>query len=102
MLLFEYKIGTQLNNTSLVVEQNSCVTKTEIAYIVYDLNNWSKIPLRNFTLKNFLFGTAKIMEKSKYVCRGYGIAFDGEDKWNFSDCVRKMVISFTRYFFKQF
>ena len=63
MLLFEYKIGKQLNNTSLVVEQNSCVTKTEIAYIVYDLNNWSKLPLRNFTLKNFLFDTAKIMKK---------------------------------------
>ena len=33
-------------------EQNNQETKIENAYIVYDLEDWSKIPLNNFTLKS--------------------------------------------------
>ena len=48
-----------------------------MSYIVYDLDNWPKILLRNFTLKNYLFGAtniAKNSDKSKWVYSGYGTA----------------------------
>ena len=61
---FGYKIGIQLNNTPLVVEQNNYTTKIVNAYIVYDLENWSNSPLRNFTLKNCLFGATNIAKDS--------------------------------------
>ena len=32
------------------------------AYIVYDLDNWSRNPLNKFTLKNCLFGDAIIVK----------------------------------------
>ena len=41
----------QFNNSPLVVEKNNYATKVVKAYIVYDLDNWPKIPLSNFTLK---------------------------------------------------
>ena len=44
---FGYKIGIQLNNSPLIEEQNIYVTKTVNIYILYDLDNWSKIPLTN-------------------------------------------------------
>ena len=47
----------------------------------YDLDNCSKLRLRNFILKNCLFGATNIVknsDKSKYVYSGYGIAFDGK------------------------
>ena len=50
------------------------------SYIVYDLDNWPKNPLRKFPLKNCLFGATnkgKDNDKSKYVYSSYGIAFDG-------------------------
>ena len=77
---FGYRIGIQFNNTPLVVEQNNYTTKTTNAYIVYDLDNWLKIPPRNFTLKYYLFGAnniAKNSDKSKYVYSSCGTAFDG-------------------------
>ena len=46
-------------------------------YIVYELNN----PTNNFTLKNCLFGTVKLVKntiKSKFIYYGCGIAFDDE------------------------
>ena len=49
--------------------------------MVYDLDNCSKLPLRNFILRNCLFGATNIVknsDKSKYVYSGYGIAFDGK------------------------
>ena len=46
---FRNKIGIQFNKTPLVVEQNNCTTKTVNISIAYDLNNWSKSLLRNFT-----------------------------------------------------
>ena len=51
----------QFNNTPLVVEQNNYTTKIVNAYIVYDLDNWSKIPLRNFKLKNWSYGTTNVI-----------------------------------------
>ena len=50
----------QFNNTPLVIEQNNYTTKNVNVYIVYDLNNWPKIPLRNFRLKNCLFRATNI------------------------------------------
>ena len=33
-------------------------------YIVYELNNWPHSPSNNFTAKNCLFGTVKLVKKS--------------------------------------
>ena len=54
-------------------------TKNVNAHIIYDFHNWSKIQLKNFTLKILWFGSiniAKNGDKYKYVHSGYGIAFD--------------------------
>ena len=72
----------------MVVEQNNYATKITNAYIVYDLDNCQKNPLRNFIFKSFLFGAiniAKNSDKSKWVYRGNGIAFDEKGKWNFGN-----------------
>ena len=47
-----YKMGIQFNKSILVVEQNKYKTKVANAYAVYDLDDWSKIPLINSTLRN--------------------------------------------------
>ena len=44
----------QFNNTSLVVEQRNYENNIVNAYILYDLDNWPNIPLRNLTRKNCL------------------------------------------------
>ena len=66
------------------------------AYIVYDLDNWLKIPLRNFALKNCLFvaiDTRKDSDKCNYEYGGYGITFDGKGEWNFpNDSARNVKI----------
>ena len=46
----------------LAVEKNNYLTKIVNVYIVYDLNAWPKIPLRNVTLKNCLFGVTNIVK----------------------------------------
>ena len=87
----------QFNNTPLVVAQNNYITKTVNAYIVYDLDNWTKNPLRNFTLKNCLFGATNIVknnDKEKYVYSGYRIVFDGKISWSFNDDFAGNVIIF--------
>ena len=64
------KIGIQLNNTPLVVEQNNYMIKTVNAYNIYVLDNCP--------LKSCLFCIAYIVkngDKEKYVHNGYGIAF---------------------------
>ena len=56
----------QFNNAPLVVEQNN-----------------DKILLRDFRLKNCLFGATiigKDSDKSKYEYSSYGIAFDGKSE----------------------
>ena len=75
------KIGIQFNNAPLVVEKNNYTTKIVSVYIVYDLDNWPKFPLRKFILKNCLFGATAIGKnnnKDKYVFHWYEIAFDGK------------------------
>ena len=87
-MLFSGKIGIQLNNTLLLIEQNNYTIKIVNAYIVYNLDNLPKIPLRNFTLENCLFGATnrvKNDDKEKYVNSGYGIAFNGKCSWSFND-----------------
>ena len=45
------------------------------------LDNWPNNPLRNFTLKNYLFGLTNIVsdnDKEKYMYSGYGVAFNGK------------------------
>ena len=61
---FVPKIAIQFNNTPLVVEQNNYATKIASAYIVYDLDNWPKVSLRIFTLKNCLFGVTATVKHS--------------------------------------
>ena len=59
-----YKIGIQFNNTPLVINQNNFTTKTVNAYIIHDLDNCLKIPPRNVTLKNCIFGATNIATNS--------------------------------------
>ena len=65
-------------------------------YIVYDLDTWPKISLRNFTLKNCLFGATNVVkdnDKEKYVYSGYGIVFDGKGSWGLNnDSARNVII----------
>ena len=53
----------EFNNTPVVVELKNYTTKIVNVYIVYDLDNWSNVPLRNFTIKNCLFDATTIMIK---------------------------------------
>ena len=46
----------QFNKTPLVVGQESYATKIVKVNIIYDLDNWLKIPLKNFTLKSCSLG----------------------------------------------
>ena len=86
----------QFNNAPLVVEQNNDTKKPVNTYIVYDLCNWPKILLRDFRLKNCLFGATiigKDSDKSKYEYSSYGIAFDGKSEWSFGkDYARNVTI----------
>ena len=65
-------------------------------YIVYDLDAWQKILLKNFTLKNCLFGAtniAKSSDKESYIYSAYRIAFGGKCNWNFgNDYARNAII----------
>ena len=65
--------------------------------IVYDWDIWPKILLRNFTLKNYLFGATIIVknsDKEKYVYSGYVIAVDRRDEWSFgSNYATNIIIS---------
>ena len=84
----EYRIGIKLDKEPLAIEQNNYLTKTVNIYIFYDLDAWPKIPLRNFTIKNCLFGEISIIEnshKEKWVYSGYGIAFDRKGEWSFGN-----------------
>ena len=50
--LSEYKVGMNFDKDS--VEQNNYATKIANAYIVYELDAWSKVPLDNFKLEELL------------------------------------------------
>ena len=58
------KIAMQFNNTPLVVEQDNYATEIVNDYIVYNLDNWRKILLRNFRIKNCLFGATTVVKNS--------------------------------------
>ena len=48
----------------LAVEQNDYMSKILNIYIAYNLDACPKIPLRNFSLKNCLFGVTNIVQKT--------------------------------------
>ena len=59
--LFVCKMRTNFDRDPLAVKKKSSyATKIVNSYIVYHLDNWAKNPLRNFILKNCLFGTTSI------------------------------------------
>ena len=62
MKYFDKKIALQFDYTSSVVEQNDYPSKIVNVYIVYDLDYYTKIPLRNLSLKNCLFGVTTGLE----------------------------------------
>ena len=57
----------------------------------------TKNQVRNFTLKNCLFGATDIVknsDKEKYINSGYGIEFDGKVKWSFGNDDARNVMTF--------
>ena len=64
-------------------------------YIVKELNNWPHNPT-NFPIKNYLFGTVKLVRntiKSRFNYNGQRIAFVGKSLWSFgSNFARNVVI----------
>ena len=58
------RTGIQFDDSVLIEEQNSYAIKIVNAYIVYNLDDWSKILLNNFKLKTCLFGEINIREDS--------------------------------------
>ena len=91
-------MGIRFDKDPLAVEQNKVTWPKLRMFIFYDLAAWPKIPLKNFTLKNCLFGATNIVknnEKDKWVYSDYGIAVDGGDWWNFGNgTARKNFIIF--------
>ena len=57
-------MGIKFDKDPLTVEQSNYLTKIVYVYIVYDTNAWPKVLLRNFTLKNCLFGAINIVRNS--------------------------------------
>ena len=49
-----YKMGVKFDKDPFAIEQNNYLTKIVNIYVVYDLEAWPKITLRNFTVKNCL------------------------------------------------
>ena len=52
----------KFDNSVLAIEQNNYATKIVNAYVVYDSDDWPKILLNNFKLKNCLFGATNIVK----------------------------------------
>ena len=94
------KIWVNLTKSPLVIAQSNYSTKIVNACVVYDLNDWPIVPLRNFILKIFLFGATNIMknnDKEMYVYSGYGIAFDGKGEWSFGNYYARNDVIFGVY-----
>ena len=77
--------------------QNKTITHRRVAnvQIVYVLDYWPKIPLRNLTSKIFFLGVTNIVknsDKEKHVYSGYRIAFDEKGSWSFNDDTATNVI----------
>ena len=63
-------MGMKFGKNPLAVERNSYLNKNVNVCIVYDLDAWPKIPLRNIAIKNCLFGATGVVKSSnnkKYV-----------------------------------
>ena len=56
-----FRMRMKFDQDYLNVEQNSY--KVVKVYIVYDLDNWLKVSLRNFAIKKCLFGATSIVKK---------------------------------------
>ena len=56
-----FRMRMKFYQDSLTVEQNNY--KALKVYIAYDLDNWLKVSLRNFTIKKCLFGATTIAKK---------------------------------------
>ena len=61
--LFGYKMQIKFDKDPLAVEQNNYLTKIVNIYIVHDLDGWTKIMFRNFTLKKCLYGGTNVVKK---------------------------------------
>ena len=94
-LLSRYRMRIKFDKGPIAVEQNNYTTKIVNAYIVYDLDAWLNNPLKNFELKNYLFGPTSIVkssDKGKSVYSGYGIAFDRKGTWSSGNDYAKNVV----------
>ena len=92
-----YRMGIKFDKDPLAVEKNNHVTKTTNAYVIYNSDTWTNNQLRNFTLRNCLFGAARIVKSSnneKCVYSGYGIAFDGKGTWSIGNDYARNVVTF--------
>ena len=64
---------------------------------IYDLDDWPKIPLNNFKLKNCLLvaiNLVKNSDKSKCMYSSYRIAFDSAGPWSFGNYFARNVVIF--------
>ena len=80
------KLSLKLNN-SVLVQNNSPSICSDLILNSLCMNMPCN-PSNNFTLKNYLFGTVKVMRnaiKSKFISNGWGIASDGADSWSFGN-----------------
>ena len=87
-------------NNSVLAEKIFCLLYRKFILnlrTVYELNTWPRNPTKNFTLKDCLFGTVKLLRnkiKSEFAYNGRGIAFDGEGSWSFDDDFARNVVIF--------
>ena len=71
-------MGIKFDKDPLAAEPSNQLTEIVNVYIVCDLAAQTKLLLKNFSLKNFLFGATNIVknsDKNKQVYSGYGIVF---------------------------
>ena len=57
-------MGVKFYKDPLNAEQNNYASKNINAYIVYDLDSSPNNPLKNFTLKNCLFGATSTVKNN--------------------------------------
>ena len=63
--------------------------------MVFDLDAWPKVWLRNFMLKNFFLAATNIVinsNKEKYAYSGYGRTFDGKCEVHRLEMVKFLVL----------
>ena len=61
------------------------------------LDDWPKIPLNDFKLRNCLFGATNVVnysDKKKWVYSGYAIAFSRASSWRFGNDNAKNIVIF--------